>query len=903
MTWPTPPDWIYAPHWYHVDRLKRGLANRSFLARMLFGARAARRLARHATQWGYPLSAYYLAHYLNISPKNERAHTIASRAIRNLKTRKTINAAWQAWIENRNPELAQILLAHKHPIASEPLEVRTLCLLKLGHERLLSKITADQIPLIVDACSDPDHQIARQARDTLLNLKTQDTIEAFCQHWQHSPSPLLNDILINGSFTPSLPEPRVHKALSTNTLTDIAEIGKDAVDPLIHALHIDIQEIAARAKYCLLNLQKMEAINRFCARWYQNRNSDLENCLLQAHYIAGSPPEVQLATMLKNGRMDLAEQVSPDAVIGLIAVTEDQEPAIREAAAYAILNLRRNDTREALLQHLIATEHPLAQEKALQAGYLPESAEKRALFLFLTRQWEAYNALDFDQRLLQTTFSASPAPIRKRITQTVQRSGRVAYLKILTGFEQDFRRGKITAQNAEVLYRILTENHEWEQLWRLAPELPLDWSIRIPQVLARNNWQPKSAGDQELFNRLLHLTAQLTEISAVQPDARLSAEIQKSLPPAVFCAKLKVSGRANTVSFSPHNPLIAVGTGNRKVFIWDFRCGEVETVYAGFDHSIGTSVYSSSGKLVVAEKTNQKSPCGVYFCENPTPRRIYEHTGSVTGLAALDHQNQILTSGRDQALILYSLSNQRVISSRTHHAWGRSICVSPQNDLIALLHETISLFQLPDLEYLPTSIYFNGNTGITSIAQKAIFLPEGRRLVVGSHNGQVALYQFDRGANKLTHSPLTAHAAAITGCEYLPAHNMLITASADGVLRFFQGQELTAFTSINATADRLTSIEVSPRGEFLAAGTGDGGLSLWDLRPLQLANQLTEPLSTFPPDLLAALHSLLDYASLPLTIHHALEYIRLVLQRRFQFDIQIGQLNTIRPGEFDIIID
>ena len=107
-----------------------------------------------------------------------------------------------------------------------------------------------------------------------------------------------------------------------------------------------------------------------------------------------------------------------------------------------------------------------------------------------------------------------------------------------------------------------------------------------------------------------------------------------------------------------------------------------------------------------------------------------------------------------------------------------------------------------------------------------------------------------------------------------------------GLYGFFQGQDLTAFTSIDVTADRLTSIEVSPGGEFLAAGTGDGGLSLWDLRPLQLANQLTEPLSTFPPDLLAALHSLLEYASLPPAIHHALEYIRLVLQRRFQFDIQ-----------------
>ena len=670
------------------------------------------------------------------------------------------------------------------------------------------------------------------------------------------------------------------------------------MDPLIGALQDAAQEIAARAKYCLLNLQKMDAVNHFCARWYRTRDPDLENCLLRARYIAGSPPEVQLATIFKNNRMDLAEQISPEAVAGLVTAAEDADPAIREGASQAIQNLKNVEAQEALLEHLIAAEHPLAQEKALRAGYLPQSPEKRALYLFLTGQWEDYETLDFDRRLLQAVFTASPAPLRRRIIQTVQRSGRVAYLKILTGFDQDFRRGKITAQNAEVLFRILTANREWEQLWRLAPELPLDWSIRIPQVLVQNNWRPEPPVELEFFNHLLELTAKLS------PDSidHLSQKVQESLPPAVLCARLKVSGRANTVSFSPQRPLIAVGTGNRKVALWNFQHGEVETVYTGFNHAVGTSVYTSVGQLLVGEKTNQKSPCGVYLCENAHPVQIEEHIGSVTGLAVLDHANRVLTAGRDQTLKLYDLTHRRIVSRQNHHAWGRSICVSPQNDLVALLHKNISFFQLPDLKHLP--LYSAGEAArTTSMAQKAVFLPDGSNLIVGSYNGQVARYQLDRKSGKMVPSLLTGHSAVITGCEVLPAHNTLITASADGVLRFFQGEELSPLASIDSVTGRLASIEVSPGGEFLAVGSGDGGIQLWDLRVLELAGYLSEPLSVYPPDLLAALRVLLDYANLPSAISPALEYIRLMLQRRFRFDIQIDQLTTIRPGEFDIIID
>jgi len=402
---------------------------------------------------------------------------------------------------------------------------------------------------------------------------------------------------------------------------------------------------------------------------------------------------------------------------------------------------------------------------------------------------------------------------------------------------------------------------------------------------------------------LLQFTASLRHASQGVETGWLSRLVHRSLPPAVTRARLKVSGRANTVSFAPHRPRIAVGTGSRKVALWDFHHGDVERVYSGFDHSIGTATHTPTGALVVAEKTNRKSPCGVYSVEDSNPVRIYQHSASITGLVASRTNDHILTSGRDRALVWYDLANRRVISTQSHHDWGRSVCVSPGESLVALLHKTISVFQLPDLRHLPLPIYSTTPMGQSGTPQKAAFLPSGDRLVVGAYNGQVAQYQVDREANKLVHAPFTAHPSTIAGCEVLPLHNTLITAGSDGELRFFDFAGQTPFASLRVAVDRLTSIQVSPEEQFLAIGSGDGTIALWDLRVLDLINHLSEPLSDYPPDILAVLPGLLELPALPPPVYQALQFLHLVLWHRFQFDIQIDRLTTIRPGEFDIIID
>jgi hypothetical protein len=66
----------------------------------------------------------------------------------------------------------------------------------------------------------------------------------------------------------------------------------------------------------------------------------------------------------------------------------------------------------------------------LENHYLPATPARQALFLFLTQQWQAYQTLDFDFRLLTTLVAAAKPELKERIAALIRASGRTDFLPI-----------------------------------------------------------------------------------------------------------------------------------------------------------------------------------------------------------------------------------------------------------------------------------------------------------------------------------------------------------------------------------------------------------------------------------------------------------------------------------------
>ena len=89
----------------------------------------------------------------------------------------------------------------------------------------------------------------------------------------------------------------------------------------------------------------------------------------------------------------------------------------------------------------------------------------------------------------------------------------------------------------------------------------------------------------------------------------------------------------------------------------------------------------------------------------------------------------------------------------------------------------------------------------------------------------------------------------------------------------------------------------------MALGYADSALSLWDLRLLQLPALFHEPFAVSTPNQFAAVNAVLENGPLPQSLKNTLAYTAAVLRYRFRYDIEVGEITSIKPGDFDIEIE
>lgn len=90
------------------------------------------------------------------------------------------------------------------------------------------------------------------------------------------------------------------------------------------------------------------------------------------------------------------------------AAGDDVPAAVRQAVRRALRDLGPGDIRQEVCDHAQHRDGT-ARQVVVDAGYLPSDPDEVAAFLYLTRQWDRYDATDPDGALLRTFVDALPS--------------------------------------------------------------------------------------------------------------------------------------------------------------------------------------------------------------------------------------------------------------------------------------------------------------------------------------------------------------------------------------------------------------------------------------------------------------------------------------------------------------
>jgi hypothetical protein len=644
----------------------------------------------------------------------------------------------------------------------------------------------------------------------------------------------------------------------------------------------------------LRRLTDWRGVSAACGVWADTRHPTLTALLIEREWVASTTPEVRTLTALKLGRMDVVTGGGAKVVQPLVQACEDADPTIAERARQALGELEE-ETQQALCRLVVERDYPLAQEVAIAAGYTPQDEQQRALFFFMTEQWERYDGLDFDRQLLRAAYAVADADLRRRVQQKLRAAGRTDFLTIIAGADYLDRAAEATDAELELLVQTFAVNGEWALLWKLVFEAPFAWSARIVAMLTDSGWRPTGGEDPAIF-------AELT--SLVEQDLPTSkAEIDRLFPPALLQAQARVPGRINDVAFSPLRPVIAIGTGGRKVALWNYQRAEREHLLGEFDHSIGRVAFTADDTLLYAERTNMRDdPCAIYGWNDggrdDQPFRLGQHRGSVTAVASVG-DSQALSAGRDYEVVLWDVRARQVKARRKSRSWARAMRVSPDGQRVALLADGLSLVTLPQLDRLVSSGSSRG------MIRCAAFSPDGGAVIAGKFNGDVIVYGHGQQRNWLApeRNVLTRHEGRVEGIEVLRGRAIVVTAGSEGNVRFISLKDREIIGEVQDPLGQVTSLHVSPDESFMAVGNSRASLSLWDLRVLDARAQLDRSFARVAPAFLTTLDVLMDNENLDTRARLVLKFADRVLRHRFRFDIEIGEAPTIMMGEFDIEIE
>jgi len=278
----------------------------------------------------------------------------------------------------------------------------------------------------------------------------------------------------------------------------------------------------------------------------------------------------------------------------------------------------------------------------------------------------------------------------------------------------------------------------------------------------------------------------------------------------------------------------SVGTDGN-VYRWNiFGSGAPQLIYENpFRNRVMNM--TSDGRWLIVGGDGRGVQCFDLKNEKRKPIIIRGHQGGIMDIAMSPNDEYFLTLGDDNALFLNDFADSRLI--KQFNEKYLSMAIRPDGKQIALGSVSGKVI-LITLENINNEIQIKGTSGSPVYALK--YNPDGTMLAVGDDEGTVSLFDLSNGDNRVEQVPLLAgHLSRVSVVDFSDDGFFLASGSFDGSVQVWVMDNLSELPMVfSDNGSKVWSIAFSPDGETLVAGTEDSKIKIWPTNPEEIANQM-----------------------------------------------------------------
>ncbi|KAG8761985.1 hypothetical protein FRC12_009249 [Ceratobasidium sp. 428] len=333
---------------------------------------------------------------------------------------------------------------------------------------------------------------------------------------------------------------------------------------------------------------------------------------------------------------------------------------------------------------------------------------------------------------------------------------------------------------------------------------------------------------------------------SVSPDGRLVASgsadqsvcIWNAHAGQIVAGPLKGhTGYVNWVSFSPDGGRFVSGSNDNTIRIWDANSGQLLTgPLQGHTNYVESVVFSPSGFQVASGSHD----CTVRIWDARTgqaagdPRR--GHSSAVWSIVYSPDGEFIASGSVDCSIRIWNVRNGKLDLGplNGHTGLVRSVMYSPDGGRIVSGSSDCTIRIWDPLSGKLIAGPFEGHeNAVSSVA----YSPDGAHIVSSSQDHTIRIW--DAHTGQTVAGPLRGHTNEVYAAVYMPDGNRIVSCSRDTTIRIWDARTRHTRSSLaEGHTAGVKSVAFSPDGSRIVSGSEDCTVCIWDAQTGRLVGPL-----------------------------------------------------------------
>lgn len=311
--------------------------------------------------------------------------------------------------------------------------------------------------------------------------------------------------------------------------------------------------------------------------------------------------------------------------------------------------------------------------------------------------------------------------------------------------------------------------------------------------------------------------------------------------------------RAGALAFSPNGTLLAAGSEEGNISLWDVQDGtRLVEIITGQGPIVGLA-FSPDGQRLIAAATEQP----IYVLDMQ-PDRYGELLAEIslpvqaTAMALHPLGELVAIGAADGTIAFISLtacsgpeSPCNVTTQKEHKSSITHLSFSPDGYALASVSQDshIQLWQIDgcagnECVIRPTETLSGYRPPITAVATS----PDGQVIIAGHQNGQLIIWQrVDMPEGWVPVHAIEAHLGSVVTVKVASTGRQIVSAGDDNAVRVWQLDGITPRHTIKGHAWPITDLAWSPDDTVIASASCDKTVKLWESESGERVGTLEHP--------------------------------------------------------------